>query len=318
VKLGDRVRTGATSVMERARFVRIDDEAMARLAARFEGPPPAPLLDPAHHHVGPPQETLAFVVTLDAVNFGSGWFPHLRKRPGMSGYFTVATCLKEQFERAGPWRAETLARLGPEDCARIFGQDPDVPEQAELMTLFAQAWNEPGAFLETRYAGRFAGPLAEADGVAEDVAEILGAMSFYRDVARYDQLEVPFFKRAQLTVADLAAAPIGEQRERIRGLERLTIFADNLVPHVLRHEGVLHYVPELAERIDREALIPAGSPEEIEIRAAAVRAVEDMVGVLAERSVAATAHGLDYWLWNRGQWPAIKARPRHRTRTVYY
>jgi hypothetical protein len=27
---------------------------------------------------------------------------------------------------------------------------------------------------------------------------------------------------------------------------------------------------------------------------------------------------LDMWLWNRGQAPEIKARPRHRCRTVYY
>jgi len=27
---------------------------------------------------------------------------------------------------------------------------------------------------------------------------------------------------------------------------------------------------------------------------------------------------LDYVLWNRGQEPAYKARPRHRTRSVYY
>ena len=27
---------------------------------------------------------------------------------------------------------------------------------------------------------------------------------------------------------------------------------------------------------------------------------------------------LDMWLWNRGQAPRYKARPRHRTRTVFY
>jgi hypothetical protein len=321
VALPDRVRAGCAAVMQRARFVRIDEAALERLAGRLAGAgsePPAPALDPAHHHVGSPQDTLAFVITLDAVNFGSGWFPHLKKRPGLSGYFTVARSLKEQFEREGPWRAEALVRLTAEDCARVFGQDLRVPEQAELMELFARAWNELGAFLSARYAGRFAGPLAEAEGSAEGIAAILATLSFYRDVSRYEELEVPFFKRAQLTVADLAAAPIGEQGERLHGLERLTIFADNLVPHVLRSEGVLHYEASLAARIEREELIPAGSPEEIEIRAAGVHAVETLVARLAERGVATTARALDSWLWNRGQSPAIKARPRHRTRTVYY
>jgi len=319
--LANRVRSGCATVMQRARFVRIDETALEHLAerlARPEAAPPAPSLDPAHHHVGSPQDTLAFVITLDAVNFGSGWFPHLAKRPGLSGYFTVAHSLKEQFEREGPWRAEALARLTAQDCARVFGQDLRVPEQAELMELFARAWNELGAFLATRYAGRFAGPLAEAEGSAEGIAGILGTLPFYRDVSRYEELEVPFFKRAQLTVADLAAAPIGEQGERLHGLERLTIFADNLVPHVLRSEGVLRYEPDLAERIERTELIAAGSHEEIEIRAAGVHAVERLVALLAARGVATTARALDFWLWNRGQSPAVKARPRHRTRTVYY
>jgi len=38
---------------------------------------------------------VAFFLTLDAINFGSGYFPHLGKRPGMSGYFTAAASLTD-------------------------------------------------------------------------------------------------------------------------------------------------------------------------------------------------------------------------------
>lgn len=316
--LCDRVRAGAAAVMARARSIEIDPDALDALAARFEPDAPPATLDPAHHFVGEPPDVLAFVLTLDAVNFGSGWFPQLAKRPGLSGYFTIATALKERFERDGPWSAAALTHVTPERCAELFGQDMDRPGPAELMTLFARAWNQLGHFLQARYAGRFAGPLAEAGGDAERIAEILTEMPFYQDVARYDELEVPFYKRAQITVADLAAAEIGEQKSRLHGLERLTIFADNLVPHVLRMEGVLRYAPALAAAIDRGDPIPAGSPEEVEIRAAGVAAVERMVARLSARGVATHAAALDSWLWQRGQSPAIKARPRHRTRTVYY
>src|SRR5438045_3835566 len=40
--------------------------------------------------------TFAFV--FNAINFGSGYFPHLTKRDGMSGAYTVMTCLKEWFD----------------------------------------------------------------------------------------------------------------------------------------------------------------------------------------------------------------------------
>ena len=51
-----------------------------------------------------------------------------------------------------------------------------------------------------------------------------------------------FYKRAQIVPADLALAGVAEFDD----LDRLTIFADNLVPHVLRVDGVLAYDAELA------------------------------------------------------------------------
>ena len=58
------------------------------------------------------------------------------------------------------------------------------------------------------------------------------------------------------------------------------MFADNLVPHVLRLDGILRFDPELVARIDREELIEHGSAEEVEIRACAVHAVELLVAAV--------------------------------------
>jgi hypothetical protein len=96
-------------------------------------------------------------------------------------------------------------------------------------------------------------------------------------------------------------------------LDRLTIFADNLVPHVLRVDGVLRYDAELAAKIDAGELLEAGSPEEVEIRACAVHA-----GELIAARLAVPPRTLDGWLWNRGQAPRYKTRPRHRARTIFY
>jgi putative queuosine salvage protein len=95
-------------------------------------------------------------------------------------------------------------------------------------------------------------------------------------------------------------------------LDRLTIFADNLVPHVLRVDGVLRYDPALGARIDAGELLPPGE-EEREIRACAVHACE-----LLSRRLGMPARVLDAALWNRGQAWKYKSVPRHRTRTVYY
>jgi len=315
----DEIRAACARVMAGARWVRVDPAGLEALAGELAAAPRTPpVLDAAHHHLGPPGSTLAYFLTLDAINFGSGWFPFLRKRPGLSGYFTVATSLKERFDNQGPFRAAELAELSAGDCAALLRQDPATPEVAELMGLFARALNDLGAFLLQGYGGRFEGPLEEAGGSAEALVGLLARMPLFDDVATWHGQRVPFYKRAQLSAADLALAFRGRGWGAFRDLERLTVFADNLVPHVLRCAGVLAYHPDLARRIDAELPLAAQSDEEIEIRAGAVHAVERLVALLRARGVPATAQELDYLLWNRGQRPELKARPRHRARSVFY
>jgi hypothetical protein len=260
------------------------------------------------------------VITLDAVNFGSGWFPVLRKPAGLSGYFTIAGALREHFQRQGAWSIAELALLRAPDCAHVFGQDLGNPGVAELMQLFARSLSELGQFVETRGGGSFESLVARAEGCAGQLVACLGEMPLYRDVSRYRGSEVPLYKRAQITAWDLALAFDGSGPGCFRDLDELTIFADNLVPHVLRCEGVLHYDRELERRIDDAELLPAGCEEEIEIRAVALHAVERMVAHLERTDAAArlTASRLDQLLWSRGQQPLFKNRNRHRTRTVYY
>jgi hypothetical protein len=299
--------------------VRIDEARIAPYAASLPlQQAVAPSIDPAHHYLTEPEGALAFILTLDAINFGSGYFPHLRKRPGLSGYFTVATALKERVERVGPFTARELTGVSAAQCRAIFGQDRDDGPVDELMGLFARALNDLGRFLEERFEGRFAGPIEAAEHSAARLVEVLADMPFFRDAVPYDGLSVPFYKRAQLTAADLALALGGAGRGRFDDLDRLTIFADNLVPHVLRRDGILRYDADLAARIDAGSLIPAGSEEEVEIRACAIHAVELIGDTLRGAGAAITSMGLDYLLWNRGQLPEYKAHPRHRTRTVYY
>jgi hypothetical protein len=199
-----------------------------------------------------------------------------------------------------------------------MGQDSAVPEVAELMSLFSRALNDLGEFLLRRFDGEPTGAIVAADRSAARLAEILIEMPLYRDVSRYADFEVPFYKRAQLTSADLAAVFDGEGYGAFDDLDQLTIFADNLVPHVLRREGVLVYAPALAARIDAGVLLEAGSPEEVEIRAAAVHAVEGCLSLMRKSGAKLTARQLDTVLWTRGQLPAMKAHPRHRARTTNY
>lgn len=318
--LVEKVRTTCSKAAASAQFISIDTDRIASYAERL----PAEAVhftehDANAHFLGHGADTVAFFLTLDSVNFGSGYFPTLHKRPGMSGYFTVATSLADHFRTNGVIPPEELAAMTPERAARLFAQDLEDEGRRMLMELFAAALRDLGAFVSERFQRSFTAVVEEAGGSADKLARLLAEMPFYRDEEDYGDFRVAFYKRAQIASQDLALAFGNTGWGEFHDLDRLTIFADNLVPHVLRVDGILRYDEDLARRIDSEELIPAGSPEEVEIRACAVHAVELMAESLRRTERPLQPREIDFLLWNRGQLPFYKkGKPRHRSRSVFY
>jgi hypothetical protein len=298
VRLTDEVRRTCAAIAASAGHVRIVPAAGAAYDGLAAVPAPAPDAQRTYGE-GSEEDVARYWLVVGAVNFGSGWFPTLRKRTTdhgepVSGATTVAWALADRFRAHGPWTNGELRGLGTPEVAAVLGQ----PVDHELMSLYSQALRSLGTFLGDRSAS---GLVGEAGGSAVRLAETLaGGMALWADRG--------FYKRAQLLPAELARAGVA----RFTDLDELTIFADNLVPHVLRCDGVLVYEEALAARIDRGELLGAGRAER-EIRACAVHAGE---GLAARLGI--PARELDLRLWHRGQEPSYKARPRHRCRTVFY
>jgi hypothetical protein len=248
----EKVRTACRAVAERATRVHISYDSIPAYAAFLAQEPfMRPLPDPNSHHIGDPHDMVAFFLTLGTINFGSGYFPHLRKRTGMSGYFTVAGALKDYYRDHGAFSAQTLSQLTPDQCAKIFGQDLRKTAIRDLMRLFSTALNDLGRYLLDHFDGSFVGLVETAGSSAEKLVQILVGMPYFNDVGSYGGLQVPLYKRAQLTAADLYLSFHGKGLGRFDDMDRLTIFADNLVPHVLRIDEILDYQEDLADHIDR-------------------------------------------------------------------
>jgi hypothetical protein len=296
--LTDRIRAAAARVAERAQHVRIVEAAIEPYAATLPAQsPPAPDLEGATL-----EQRAAFSLTLNAINFGSGWFPTLRKARGMSGFRTVEAGLRAH----GPWNADALAAMTREEIAAVVGQDPG----HELIGHFAVHLRELGQRVRDEHGSSFLALARSGDGSAVGLAEELASWPTWHDISPYGGEEVPLFKRAQIAAADLALVGIAPASD----LDRLTIFADNLVPHVLRIDGVLCFDDDLVARIDAGELIEHDSPEEVEIRACALHAAELLVAAHGSTTAAA----VDNALWHRGGEPRYKAVPRHRARTTAY
>lgn len=317
----DDIRTAAAAVTERARLVRIDDDALRHLSDELDPTAPAPL--PEEDYDGPVQERAMGVLGWNTVNFGSGWFPLLDKEPGLSGARTLATRWRAFFAQRSP-DARFMVDATRNDAAAVFGQST-ATQVVELLDLFAAAWNEVGELLLERYDGEAINLVEEAGGSAASLAATLGALPSWRDQASHDGEPVPLYKRAQIVCSHLSSALAGDGRAgtglgSFDDIDRLTAFADNLVPHVLRHHRVLLVDDTVAERIEAEDLFTSGEPAEVELRAVAVHAVEVLVSRVRELhpGVDVTAARVDHLLWRAGQSPTVKARPRHRCRCTFY
>ena len=313
----DDIRNSCAAVAAASDHVRIVPDGIERFAATLDLDPPRN--DPGQDRMGSEETGTAFVLALDAINFGSGYFPSMRKRPGMSGYHSIANSLRDHVADTGGLTTARLAAWTVDDAAATFGQLLDGGPAHELMELFTQAWHDLADFVERVGDGSFQATVAAADGSAARLVEMLAEMPFFHDVHSHPAVaEVLLYKRAQIVVQDLHVAFGGHGPGHFEDRRELTMFADNLVPHVLRVEGVLEFDAALVARIEAVDDIAVGSPEEVEIRACGVHAVELLRAALADRGDRITAGDLDNVLWNMGSQARYKAIPRHRSRCVFY
>jgi putative queuosine salvage protein len=306
----DALREAVTAITQRATEVSVVDRPAARYGGYLAELARQPPLDSGLMSVGDEETRVSFVILRDAINFGSGYHPYLAKTGGLSGARTIGTLLAARVRADGIPSAETLAEITPVRCAEMFRQPAGGPPY-ELMAMFAAAWNELGRFLLDNFQGKYSAMVEEAGRSAVRMVDIFARMPCWVDISRYGELAAPFMKRAQLATYGIQLA--GAPAARFADLPRLTMFADNLIPHVLRLDGLLAFTAGLEQRIEGGGLIPHGSAAEIEIRAAAVHVCEKLsaAGDLSGRQMMPLQ--IASALWKRGQQQHYKARPRHRS-----
>ncbi|MDB5582079.1 MAG: hypothetical protein JWR80_7255, partial [Bradyrhizobium sp.] len=234
------------------------------------------------------------------LNFGSGFFAHYRPYRGEEGYFALATALRDWFAEKGQPTPATLLAIGAAEVSRILGQDPASVPLRPFIGWAVEALHQLGRFIDIDLNGRCANLLACGSHQADDMVALLCRMPMFRDVSHLAGEEVWLLKRAQILVHDTAIAGTERGLFEIHDLDRLTVFADNMLPFVLEANGVLRYHPALSRRIGEGETLRPGSRAEIELRAVSVHACELLRLELARCGRAASARGIDFALWNAG------------------
>lgn len=307
-------------VVEHARAVKINHKAIERAADALvekEVAPPAWNYE-FHYHDGT-ERTVNYLFLLDALNFCFWGTPrwkinyHDKK---LDGYWALAASLKRAAEKYPEiLEADFMAHITPQQLADIFAGTGTIPlfterwrNVRELGTVLKNCWNSQAARV-VEWAERDAPRLARI--VAENVAS-------FNDITVYDNHEVRLFKRAQIVVSDIGGAFAGKDWGNFENIETLTAFADYKLPQILRAWGIMKYAPTLARKVDAQIELATGSPEEIEIRAATLWAVEFLRAALAARGRNLWSLQVDWILWEASQGKFEGMKPYHRVRTIYY
>ena len=114
----DQVRVQSKRVSDRAKFVHIDTDRIPAYAASLpKDRLGSPDVDPGCHYLGHGCGTVAFFLTLNTVNFGSGYFPHLNKRTRDVRLLHGCIFAQRLFQRE---RSALRGRTGRNVPARLF------------------------------------------------------------------------------------------------------------------------------------------------------------------------------------------------------
>ena len=178
--------------------------------------------------------------------------------------------------------------------------------ELQLLDKRARILREVGSTLADRYDGRFSNVFGGT--CAEFLERLTHDFPRFDDRATYDGETVRFWKLAQLSVWILEATLPGGTG--FPDLDRLTAFADYIVPAALRVLGITHYSDEL----EAPRSVEAGRVMEARAHDLGLRGADPAVDELRPPDYVIVPQ-VDARLWV----PFHRTHyPHHLTRTIYY
>lgn len=177
---------------------------------------------------------------------------------------------------------------------------------------------EIGKVLQISFEGRLQNAVEAAGNDALAHANFLAArFPSFRDVCEYKGHAIPLCKRAQLAAGMLHGARLARGGGGLSGTEKLTVYADYMLPVTLRHFGVFRFSDHLAAIIADRCVMQADCPEVSEIRIGTVAAGEMIVRAARDMGMEIDGLKLDFWLWRKG-FEVETDYPHHRVVTTDY
>lgn len=318
----DQILESTKFVVEKSEFVKINEAAIKKVARKWkEEKWELPPWDSTYHFFDNSPRTLAYFFILDSINF-SFWSERKEQKyrihyqgKYVNGYNSLALSLKMAFSRHHPiekngyllkmTKGEFLTLLGGKGKLALLEKRLHILHQAALI-------------IKNQFGGDVQNLFIEANNNALLLLDILiSRFPSFRDEAQYKEKRVLFYKRAQIFVNDAHAAFKGKGLGAFTNMDKLTAFSDYKIPQILRHWNIFSYGEALSKKIDAKIELQKNSPEEVEIRANTIWAMEHLKEELKTIGVHLQSREIDWLLWKKaGSEKGMK--PYHKVRTTSY
>ena len=314
-------------VVKAAQLVRVNHEKISEVAnwmayEEFAKPDGSMLFDFGND----PDVLMDFTLVVNTMNFAFTDFStgvkfetdYMGKRWCDSE--AMLACLHRAINSGIPFfSGEYLAKVTRKDLESVFAGTIEMPMLDERVALF----NEVGRVLVEKHQGRYSHFVrscaprlyANGDGLLE---RLTTEFPRFRDVSSYQGSDVHIYKLAQLGIwgMHLALSPRGAWK--LEDADKLTAFADYIVPVGLRVMGIFEYAPELEKQINSLVEVKRDSDAEIELRASSIYVIAKLTEEINKRRP-----GMDPLLQPQVDfrfWKTYHAThwPHHLTKTVMY
>jgi hypothetical protein len=274
---GSPVLESIRPVIERARDVQTHVDKIAEVAgwmACEELPMPDYAL-PFGIGEGDVNDTIDFILTTSCIDTAfTDFSSHTKFQVEYAGRTwsdsdALFACMKRAIDKGIPiLDGSFLVQVTRSEMEALFAGNIELPMLDEKTEILHQV----GAVLTRKYDGRFHNFVASCspklyDGGKGLVDQLVSEFPRFRDVSPYDDEIIKFYKLPQLAIWFLYTSLRKAGKFRIDDLEKMSAFADYIVPVALRLLGITSYSAELESAINSHQLLPHDSPREVEIRA---------------------------------------------------
>ncbi len=276
--------------------------------------------------VGSADDAIDFIVTADCVDTAfTDFSTHVKFQVDYAGRHWsdsdgLFACMKRAMDNGIPIvDGKFLSRVTRPELERIFAGNIELPMLDEKM----QVWRQVGAVLAEKYDGRFHNfvkscPHRLYDNGAGIIDRMVREFPRFNDISQYDDATIKFYKLPQLGIWFVYSALRKGNQFPLDDIDKMTAFADYIVPVALRLLGITSYSAELEHAINTYQMIPRDSRQEVEIRAHCIYATAllcEEVNKIRPKDQQIIIPQIDARLWTHYHttwWP------HHLTRTIMY